>query len=121
MIAYDSDSDGAIHAMDCNRKDSAWLKQAAVNAIASWQIPLSIVDACTNRSDHASFWKQDKAAFLLSENFFGGDSNECYHKKCDKMNLINEAYYGNNVSLLYGMTLLISKGVAEFQGRFSLR
>jgi hypothetical protein len=114
MIAYDSDGDGVIHAMDCGRDDSLWLTKAAGAAIKGWSLPLSVKEACTNRSDHASFWRVAKAATIFSENFFGGDENRCYHQKCDKIDLINEGYYKNLVSLMYGTAVLISEGIERF-------
>jgi hypothetical protein len=115
MIGYDSDSDGVIHAMDCGRDDSLWLTKAAGAAIKGWSLPLSVKEACTNRSDHASFWRVAKAATIFSENFFGGDENRCYHQKCDKIDLINESYFKNMVSLMYGSAMLISEGIERFR------
>lgn len=114
MIAYDSDNDGAIHAMNCGRDDSEWLTQVAATAIKGWSLPLTVDDACTNRSDHASFWRVGKAATIFSENFFGGDENRCYHEKCDKIDLINENYFKSIVALMYGSVVLISEGMGRF-------
>jgi Zn-dependent M28 family amino/carboxypeptidase len=54
---------------------------------------LQITETCTDRSDHASFWKHGIPAVVISENFFGGDDNPCYHRACDKMDIMNLSYY----------------------------
>ena len=55
------------------------------SSIASLGLPLSVVKTCTDRSDHASFWRHKLPAVVISENFFGGDGDPCYHAKCDVM------------------------------------
>jgi len=50
------------------------------------------VPACTNRSDHASFWRYNKPAIVVSQNFFGGDSTPCYHRTCDRIDMIDFDY-----------------------------
>jgi Zn-dependent M28 family amino/carboxypeptidase len=111
MIGYDSDDDGAFHAMDCGRDDSLWLTEAVRSALIAWDLPLVFRPDCTNRSDHASFWKQGLPAIIISENFFGGDANRCYHRACDRIDLINQKYYGNMVSLLHGTIRLASEAI----------
>ena len=98
MIGYDSDNDGKIHVMDCDRPDSTPLTQAVLTEVSKPNSQLQIVSACTNRSDHASFWNADVPATIVSENFFGDDSNVCYHKKCDEVSLINFPYMTRIVS-----------------------
>lgn len=113
MIAYDSDGDGAFHLIDCGRKDSSWLTETAQTAVSTWGLALDVKPDCTNRSDHASFWKEGFPALLVSENFFGGDANRCYHEKCDRMNLINEDYYVQIVGLLHGTVRLIAESAEQ--------
>lgn len=120
MIAYDSDDDGALHVIDCGRKDSLWLSETARAAVTAWGLPLEVRPDCTNRSDHASFWKEGLPAMLLSENFFGGDSNRCYHQKCDRVDLINEVYYTNMVTLLHGTVRLASETMTQAQAPANL-
>jgi hypothetical protein len=102
MIGYDQDNDGALHIIDCGRPDSSFLTASARQAIETWGLNLRPIEACTNRSDHASFWKVSVPAMLISENFFGGDANPCYHKECDRPESINEQTYRDTVTLVYG-------------------
>lgn len=83
MMATNSRNDGAFHVIDCDRSESQFLRQKIVNAIQTYNIDLTPSSACTNRSDHASFWKRNIPAVVLSENFFGGDNDPCYHRTCD--------------------------------------
>jgi hypothetical protein len=92
MTGYDSDDDGAFHAIDCNENTSATLTQAVTDAIKREGLALNKTHACTNRSDHANFWDYDRPAIVISQNFFGGDSNPCYHRSCDSTQKINWSY-----------------------------
>ena len=83
MVGTNSKGDGAFHVMDCKRSDSSFLKDLVLKEVASLELPLKFVSACTDRSDHASFWDNGIPAIAVSENFFGGDEDKCYHKKCD--------------------------------------
>ena len=80
------------HAMDCDRPDSKPLTRVIDELNVNLALGMKKVSACTNRSDHASFWNKNIPALILSENFFGGDSNPCYHQKCDTMENINKEY-----------------------------
>lgn len=92
MTGYDKNNDGAFHVIDCNENQSPALTKAVMDAVAREQLPLKKTTACTNRSDHASFWPYKVPAIVISQNFFGGDSNPCYHKACDKMDIMNFNY-----------------------------
>jgi hypothetical protein len=92
-MGYDSNSDGKMHVIDCNRKDSTALAKLMVDSIGELNYGLKVVDKCTNRSDHSSFWNRNIPAFIASENFFGGDANKCYHKKCDTISNMNLGYF----------------------------
>lgn len=92
MIGYDSNGDMAFHAMDCDRPDSKPITRVVDELNTNLSLGMKKVSACTNRSDHASFWNKNIPAIILSENFFGGDSNPCYHQKCDLMDKINKEY-----------------------------
>jgi Zn-dependent M28 family amino/carboxypeptidase len=92
MTGYDSDDNGDFHAIDCNENISNQLTQSVLSAISSVGLALHRVEACTNRSDHASFWNYDRPAIVLSQNFFGGDGNPCYHRSCDTISKINFGY-----------------------------
>ena len=92
MTGYDSDSDGAFHSIDCDENTSGTLTQAVMAAISSDHLALTKVAACTNRSDHAAFWDYDRPAIVISQNFFGGDGNPCYHRTCDTVQKINWDY-----------------------------
>ena len=85
MMGVNARNDGAFHVIDCNRTESLFLSQEIKNSISSLGLPLSVVKSCTDRSDHASFWRNKIPAVVISENFFGGDADPCYHAKCDVM------------------------------------
>ena len=92
MTGYDLDNDGRFHAIDCNENTSATLTNSLLSSISSEGIKLIKVDACTTRSDHAVFWNHNRPAIVMSQNFFGGDSNPCYHRACDTVQAINWDY-----------------------------
>jgi Zn-dependent M28 family amino/carboxypeptidase len=92
MTGYDSDDNGDFHAIDCNENTSSQLTRAILSAISSTGLALRRVEACTTRSDHSSFWNYDRPAIVLSQNFFGGDGNPCYHRSCDTTSKINFNY-----------------------------
>lgn len=94
MTGYDSDSDGEFHAIDCNENTSGTLTETLLSTISLLGIPLRKINACTNRSDHAVFWEYDRPAIVMSQNFFGGDSNPCYHRACDTVSQLNFEYMG---------------------------
>lgn len=92
MIAYDGNNDFAYHTMDCDRADSKPITRVVEELNINLDLQLKKVAACTNRSDHASFWNKNIPATIISENFFGNDANPCYHKQCDQVNLVNKEY-----------------------------
>lgn len=100
MPAYDADNDGRLHVIDCNEGASPRLTDAARAVLASGQSDLSIEPACTNRSDHASFWRIGVPSVVVSQNFFGGDDNPCYHRACDTADGLNERYWQRLTSLV---------------------
>ncbi len=91
MIGHHARKDGAFHLIDCERPyfigvselKSAFLSQEVKTSIANLGLDLRVVKACTDRSDHASFWRHKIPAIVVSENFFGGDDDPCYHARCD--------------------------------------
>jgi hypothetical protein len=98
MLGYDSDNDGVFHVIDCKRKESLDLVNL-VKQTAQEKNNLKVSPYCTNRSDHASFWDAGIPAVVISQNFFGGDVNPCYHAACDKFDKINSNYFYNLVEL----------------------
>jgi hypothetical protein len=108
MIGYDGNGDMAFHAMDCGRADSKPLTRVVDELNANLNLGLKKISACTNRSDHASFWNKNIPAFILSENFFGGDSNPCYHQKCDLMDIINKDFMLRLASLQVNTALSLA-------------
>jgi hypothetical protein len=108
MTGYDSDNDGAFHTIDCNENTSSSLSQALLQTISRDGIPLKKIDACTNRSDHAVFWEYDRPAIVVSQNFFGGDGNPCYHRTCDTVQKVNWTYMEKMTraaaNTVYGLT-----------------
>lgn len=95
MTGYNQRKDGAFHVIDCSRPDSTPFTDFVLQAVAREQLPLQRTSACTDRSDHASFWKKGKAAIVISQNFFGGDSNPCYHESCDQIDIVDFGYMEN--------------------------
>lgn len=93
MMGYNARNDGKFHVISCDRPDSQFMVVAFEAVVAKLGTGLSITRACTDRSDHASFWKQNIPAIVMSENFFGGDSNPCYHRKCDKIDRMHIPYF----------------------------
>jgi hypothetical protein len=94
MMGHNSKKDGAFHVIDCNSgifggnrpvENSTFLSQSMKESITELGLDLTVVKACTDRSDHASFWRHKIPAIVISENFFGGDGDPCYHAKCDVM------------------------------------
>lgn len=103
MMAYNSKKDGRFHLIDCDRSDSNFLTTAIMTSIRGLNLPLTRMAACTERSDHASFWRNGIPAVVISENFFGGDSDICYHDDCDVA----------DSRLDYGYAAMITRAVAS--------
>ncbi len=104
MSGYDGDSDGAFHVIDCNENTSAQLSQIILDAVDNYALNLVRSPACTNRSDHAAFWAYGAPAIVIAQNFFGGDSNPCYHLACDKTDRIHWSYMTElTKALTYGV------------------
>ena len=106
MTGYNARGDGSFHIIDCHENTSEQLSRI-FKAVAGRDQALKLkpVAACTSRSDHASFWREGKPAVVLSENFFGGDSNPCYHKKCDQVSGVNFDYMARLTTLLTRVAL----------------
>jgi hypothetical protein len=83
MMGTNSRRDGAFHIIDCKKPQSVKITNMILKSIQQHQFPLAHVPGCTNRSDHANFWRENIPAVVISENFFGGDSDKCYHRRCD--------------------------------------
>ncbi len=98
MTGYDSDGDGAFHVIDCvfnpskPENTSGNLSEMIMRAVQRGHYALKRVTACTDRSDHYSFWQEGKPAIVISQNFFGQDGNPCYHRSCDTVANINFDY-----------------------------
>jgi Zn-dependent M28 family amino/carboxypeptidase len=97
MMGVNSRKDGAFHVIDCNKTNSVFLTEAIKTSIANQGLALTVVKACTDRSDHASFWRHKLPAVVISENFFGGDADPCYHAKCDVMDDRLDYNYMSNI------------------------
>jgi hypothetical protein len=96
MMGVNARKDGAFHVIDCQKASSVVLANEIKSSIASLGLPLTVVKACTDRSDHASFWRHKLPAVVISENFFGGDADPCYHAKCDIVDSrLDYTYMGN--------------------------
>lgn len=83
MIGTNTRKDNKFHAMDCDRQESMPLTNTLLSVVQTYSIDLTHVPSCTTRSDHAAFWVENIPAIIVSENFFGGDSDPCYHRSCD--------------------------------------
>lgn len=97
MMGTNSRQDGVFHIIDCDKKTSTFLTHAIAQAITDQALPISINKACTTRSDHSSFWNEGMPAVVLSENFFGGDSDPCYHRSCDVLDDRIDFEYMKNI------------------------
>ena len=96
MMGVNSRKDGSFHVIDCAKPTSIVLSNTIKASITNLGLPLTVVKACTDRSDHASFWRHNLPAVVISENFFGGDADPCYHAKCDIVDeRLDYAYMGN--------------------------
>lgn len=105
MMGVNSRRDGAFHVIDCDKKNSLFLSEAIKTSITGLNLPLSVVKTCTDRSDHASFWRKKLPAVVISENFFGGDADPCYHAKCDVMDdRLNYDYMRNILDAVLAAT-----------------
>ena len=100
MLGYDSDNDGAVHVIHCNENSSKSLYNAYWKSTRKAKLALKDVEACTNRSDHAPFWQKNVPAIVISQNFFGGDGNPCYHKSCDTTDKVNWSYINENTQAI---------------------
>ncbi|MDZ4677184.1 MAG: M28 family peptidase [Oligoflexia bacterium] len=107
MTGFNNRRDGAFHVIDCDRADSKPFSAMLVTAITELALPLKRTSACTDRSDHASFWSKNIPAVVISQNFFGGDSNPCYHKACDKVDRIHFDYMTNITKAVASMVAVI--------------
>lgn len=97
MIGTNTRKDNKFHVMDCNREDSMPFANSMLQVIKAYNIELEHVPGCTTRSDHAAFWQEEIPAILISENFFGGDSDPCYHKSCDTFDERIQISYINSI------------------------
>ena len=96
MMGVNARKDGSFHVIDCQKASSVVLANEIKASIANLGLPLTVVKACTDRSDHASFWRHKLPAVVISENFFGGDADPCYHAKCDIVDSrLDYTYMGN--------------------------
>jgi hypothetical protein len=110
MMGVNTRDDGAFHIIDCDRGDSLFLTRVIKDSIGSLGLGLSVVKACTDRSDHASFWRRGIPAVVISENFFGGDADPCYHARCDVMDdRLNYPYMGRILTAVLDATKKLAK------------
>ncbi len=91
MMGFHSKNDGSFHLIDCDKPflwnvakaSSEVISNEMKKSIETLGLDLTVVKTCTGRSDHASFWRHNIPAVVISENFFGGDADPCYHARCD--------------------------------------
>lgn len=94
MTAYDSDGDGSFNIIDCDDPSNGPLVNALSDAVRDNEMKLNVIRACTERSDHSSFWQIGRPAIAMSELFFGHhtDPTPCYHQSCDTVDHLNFDY-----------------------------
>ncbi len=94
MPGYDSDGDRVYQLIDCEYEHSRHLREAVLHATDSPSVNLTAEVRCEGRSDHQSFWDIDQPAVMTLERFFGGqsDANHCYHKACDRVDILDFDY-----------------------------
>jgi Zn-dependent M28 family amino/carboxypeptidase len=110
MMGFHAKQDGGFHVIDCSKQTSLFLSQAIKDSINELSLPLQVVKTCTDRSDHASFWRRNIPAVVISENFFGGDADPCYHAKCDVMDeRLNYSYMRNILDSVLDATEKIAR------------
>lgn len=104
MMGTNSKKDGRFHIIDCDRSESTFITKT-MEGIINWHgLGLTKVPGCTSRSDHASFWNAKIPAIVISENFFGGDSDKCYHRQCDKFDSRLDFSYMENITTAVAST-----------------
>lgn len=94
MIGYDSNSDTKF---EIHTKAGGSLtmsdKLQQINTAYQFKLSPIVKNPGTDRSDHASFWKQGYSAIHFSEAFFSGDGCPNYHQSTDRINIFNMAYF----------------------------
>lgn len=110
MMGTNSRKDGVFHVVDCSKRSRYQRNLVLTNAIeaAIKSMNLGIINnpGCTTRSDHSSFWNEKVPAVAVSENFFGGDSDPCYHRSCDIVDSrIDFEYMRKITAAMYGAAL----------------
>ncbi len=112
MLGYNSKKDGKFHVISCDRPDSQFLVDAFTTVVANAGTGLQITRSCTDRSDHASFWDANIPAIVISQNFFGGDANPCYHRACDKIDGVDFRYFQNTAEAAANVVIQIATTAA---------
>lgn len=106
MMATNSRRDSVFHVIDCERDDSNFITDLFAKNISAQNIDLRINEACTRASDHSSFWRNNLPAVVVSENFFGGDSDRCYHRKCDVVDSRMDFEYMAKITKASALTVM---------------
>ena len=114
MTGYDGDGDGAYHIVYCRENRSGHIKDIILDTATQADLDVRYVKACTSRSDHSVFWRHNRPAIVISQNFFGGDSNPCYHRRCDTVDNLDFDYMEKLTQLSALSVARIIKGPAPF-------
>jgi hypothetical protein len=95
MMGYDGNGDKIFDIHTNNLPANLQLKDTVLFILDSFKINLvpQILNPGTNRSDHASFWRNGYPAILFGESVLGGDPNPEYHKSTDRLALFDTSYY----------------------------
>lgn len=102
MTGYNPSSRNGIHIIDCDENTSPELSKLILDSLEENNLSLKRIKACTDRSDHAVFWSYNRPAIVVSENFFGGDGNPCYHRKCDQQKELDHKYMADIAHAILG-------------------
>jgi len=112
MMGTNSKKDGVFHVVDCAKRRSGHMNKFITDHIelSISQNNLEIINnpGCTTRSDHSAFWNKKIPAVAISENFFGGDGDRCYHAACDVVDSrIDYKYMQSITNAIYTSVLRI--------------
>ncbi len=106
MIGYDGDEDYLfeVHIGTNSINDRLTNELTQVLDNSDLDIEKSIQIPGTDRSDHASFWRQNYPAIFITEGFFNDDFNPTYHSSNDRISFMSLDYH-HQISQLVIATL----------------
>ncbi|NPD44057.1 M28 family peptidase [Lentimicrobium sp. S6] len=95
MIAWDGDEDmvAEIHSSYTANSNELSDYIVEIDEIYSLAIEPSVIIPGAGGTDHSSFWNNDYAAVVVSEEYYGGDFNPYYHTAQDRIAVLNMDYF----------------------------